>query len=64
MQFEMFELFSGRARVTQAFRSAGYSSVAYDALYDSAGSAMNFLSPGGFSLTAQLLLCMLQAIGS
>ena len=60
MQIEMFELFSGRARVTEAFRSAGRACVAFDATYDPSGTAMNFLSPGGFALTAQLHHCMLQ----
>ena len=61
MQIEMLEVFSGRARIAEVFRSAGRAAVAYDALYDSSGSAMNFASPGGFSLTAQLLLCMLRS---
>lgn len=58
-QIEMFELFSGRARVTQAFREAGKACVNYDSSYDPGGSAMNFLSDGGFALKAQHVPCAL-----
>ena len=49
MQLQAFELFSGEARVSQAFREAGVRTASYDALYDPVGRSMNFLSPGGFA---------------
>ena len=57
MQIEMLELFSGRARVTEACREAGKSCIAYDSMYDPSGAAMNFLSDGGFALEAQYRVC-------
>ena len=63
MQVELLELFSGEARVSQAFREAGVSYVSYDCIYDPTGRSMNFLSPGGFALRAQIYrfqVCMQQ----
>ena len=53
MQVEMFELFSGCGKVTQACREAGRRCVSYDVLY-SPGKAMDFTSPAGYALQPHL----------
>ena len=55
MQVEVFELFSGQARVSQVFREKGTSVVSYDILYEPSGRCMNFLKEGGFAQEAKLL---------
>ena len=55
MRVELFELFAGEAKVSQAFREEGISYVSYDCIYDPTGRSMNFLSSGGFAFRAQLV---------
>ena len=56
MGVELFELFAGEAKVSQAFREEGISYVSYDCIYDPTGRSMNFLSSGGFAFRAQLVV--------